>query len=551
MRLSNLFKVKKNGFKESSIISIISVVIVKVLGILYVIPFYQMIGLKGSSLYAYAYNIYIIFLDISSNGLPIAISKLISEYNSLDKKEASIRVFKISNILMFLIAIFIFILMNLLAPIIAKILVGGLTGGSSINEVTFVIKCIAISLIIVPLLSVGKGFLNGHKVINVSSVSQIIEQVIRISFVLISTYLVLKFTNNVTLAVGISLLGAFLGALGSYLYINLNIFKNKDILNLNKVFFKDDITNREIIKKIFLYSIPFVIINSISSLYNFVDMTIIIKVLNHLKFEVNSIEFISTSISTWAPKINMIITSIAIGLSVSLIPNIVSVFTLKKYDLLEYKINKVLQTIIYITLPCAIGISILSKEVWTIFYGYNYIGSLILSINIFIGFLLSLYMVLSTLLQSLNEYKVVYKVTVLGFLTNVLLDVPLILLFYKVGIPAYLGACVATLIGYSLSIWYSLYYLHKKYNISYKKTSLTINKMIVPLIFMIIFLIIVHLFIPIKINSKIYCLFYGTIVSILGGLIYLGITKRNGAMKEVVGEDIIKKLTLKGKNKSY
>ena len=95
---------KKSSFIEGTIIATLGILIVKfitlaiiitkVLGMVYVIPFYSMVGEKGSALYAYAYNIYIIFLDISSAGLPIAMSKIIKELNTLKLYEAKQRLAK-------------------------------------------------------------------------------------------------------------------------------------------------------------------------------------------------------------------------------------------------------------------------------------------------------------------------------------------------------------------------------------------------------------------------------------------------------------------------
>ena len=69
---------KKSSFVEGTLIATIAIVITKILGMLYVIPFYAVVGVQGSALYAYAYSIYIIFLDISTAGLPLAISKLMN-----------------------------------------------------------------------------------------------------------------------------------------------------------------------------------------------------------------------------------------------------------------------------------------------------------------------------------------------------------------------------------------------------------------------------------------------------------------------------------------
>ena len=77
---------KKNSFVEGTIIATLAIVFTKILGMLYVIPFYAIIGEQGSSLYSYAYNIYLIFLSISSAGIPVAMSKIVSEYESKNMK---------------------------------------------------------------------------------------------------------------------------------------------------------------------------------------------------------------------------------------------------------------------------------------------------------------------------------------------------------------------------------------------------------------------------------------------------------------------------------
>ena len=68
---------KKNSFIEGTIIATICIVLVKILGMLYVIPFYAIVGSTGAALYAYAYNIYGLFLEIATAGVPNAVSKII------------------------------------------------------------------------------------------------------------------------------------------------------------------------------------------------------------------------------------------------------------------------------------------------------------------------------------------------------------------------------------------------------------------------------------------------------------------------------------------
>ena len=67
---------------------------------MYVIPFYAIVGVQGAALYAYAYNIYGLFLEISTIGIPNAISKLVNEYNTLNFQEAKIRTFNFGKMIL-------------------------------------------------------------------------------------------------------------------------------------------------------------------------------------------------------------------------------------------------------------------------------------------------------------------------------------------------------------------------------------------------------------------------------------------------------------------
>ncbi len=88
---------KKDSFLKGTLIASIAIIITKILGVLYVIPFYKIIGETGGVLYSYAYNIYNLFLNISTAGIPIAISMLISEYVTLGKIDAKERTFKVGK----------------------------------------------------------------------------------------------------------------------------------------------------------------------------------------------------------------------------------------------------------------------------------------------------------------------------------------------------------------------------------------------------------------------------------------------------------------------
>lgn len=535
---------KKSSFIEGTIVATLTIFFVKMLGMLYVIPFYGLVGIQGSALYAYAYNIYSIFLDISTAGLPIAISKIINEYDTLGKMEAKQRTYEIGKKILLYAAIVIFVIMMIFAPQIATALIGDIEGGNTVDDVALAIRTVSFAILVVPFLSVGKGYLQGHKIINVSSNSQVIEQVVRIAVILVGSFLALKvFGKSTTTAVCIAVSGAFFGALVGYIYVLIKIHKNKKELHANITKKDKDITNKEIINKIISYAVPFIVINVLFSLYNFSDMVITLRTLNFLKLPTEDIEFIATSISTWSTKISIIISSVAMGMTTSLIPNIVTAYTLKDFKEVNNKLNQALQMIISVSLPMAIGIALLSTPIWSVFYGLeNSYGPMILAISVFTALAANVYMITSSTLQSLNKFKIVYTSAILGLAINIGLDFPIMYLYHKVGIPVCLGPSTASIIGYTTSALYDLFKLRKEYNLRYGQTLKLILKLIIPCLAMSLVVIGLEYIIPVNYDDKLSCVLYILLISVIGGLVFVIISFKNKVLETTLGEERYKRV---------
>ena len=539
---------KKSSFIEGTVIATAAIIFTKILGMLYVIPFYAMVGVQGSALYAYAYNIYVIFLDISSAGLPVAMSKIIKEYNTLGMLDAKVRAYKLGKRVVNFVSVAAFICLFLFAGNIASLILGDLQGGNTINDVAFVIRCVSFAILVIPFLSISKGYLQGHNIINVSSISQVIEQVVRIAVILGGSYIALNiFHLSLTTSVGIAVFGAFCGGIAAILYIVKNMRKHKEELSFTGNIKKDDISDSEIIKKILSYAIPFIIIDVGVSVYNFVDMVLISRTMVHLGFDAATTEFITSSVSAWAGKINMVVNAIAMGLTVSLIPNIVEAFTLKKWHLVESRLNKALQIIIVTCVPMVLGISLLSKPIWGIFYGTEELGlgGLVLSVYIFIALFFNIYMVTSSTLQSLNKFKAVYLTTLLGYVTNAFLDVPLMLLCHALGLEPFIGAVLASILGYSLSAISTLVLLNKEHKLKYNETFKVMFKILLPTIMMVLVVVLLKLILPINYMSRLSSIIYVAVISIIGSLVYLFTTYKMGILTLVFGKDYLNKIVKK------
>lgn len=538
---------KKNSFISGAFITTLGIVISKILGILYVIPFHAIIGEQGGALYGYAYTIYALFMSLATAGIPLAISKLVSEYQTLGYYNAKKRAFVLAKKIALLFGFICFVVLMLFAPIISKAILGDLVGGNTLKDVTFVVRVIATAILIVPVLSIYRGYFEGHRFMSPPSISQVIEQIVRVLVIVLGSYFALSIFNlKLTSAVGIALFGATVGAIFAYTYLVYKKCKNKKrfdekIRDVNEPI----ITDKMIIKKIMAYAIPFILIDLFKAMYNYIDMVTVVKGLVSIaNFSVNDAESIMGYISTWSAKFNMIILAISTGIIVSLIPNLTqSVVKMDKKEI-NRKINQALSILLFFMVPMTIGLSFLSEPVWMLFYGASKYGPSVLSLFIFVGLFMGLFTASVSIVQVLRDYKTVFVSLVVGVMLKFVFNNSLISTFYKLGLPAYFGAITSSIIAYLVSFIICLIVLHFKYNIDYEDTIRHLFDVLSGSMLMIIVLFVLKLFIPIVSSHRVVNLFIILAYSLVGLIVYIVFSYRCGVAKSIFG-DKIKKISKK------
>lgn len=536
-------KLKKTNFLEGAFIATFCIIVTKIIGVIYVIPFYKIIGEQGGTLYGYAYNIYNVFLIISSAGIPLAISKLTSEYNTLNMHDKKKKMYNIATKIIMTFSILSFLTCFIFAPQLSHLIIGELEGGNTQQDVTFVIRTISFALLIIPILSIERGYLQGHRYIKEPSISQVIEQVVRIAVILVGSFLCTRiFRLPLRISVGISVFAACLGGIATYIYLHNIIRKNKKEIGFDIKPKTTKKENKEIAKKIIFYSIPFVIISLANTLYTSTDMILIIKTLPKLGFSATDTEFISSVFTTWGVKFNTIITSIPSGLIISLIPNMVKDYTENNMEAVNSNFNKCLKIILLIIAPLAIFLSGMGTSLWNVFYGSSTYGPSIIKYSLLVTVLDCLYIVVNSLLQSLNKPQVIYTSVLVGIAINLILDIPLMHLFHHLNLPAYYGAITATLIGTSISNLISIIYLKKKMKFNYQETINSIPRFILSLIILIPMIYIFNKLLPIQNPSRLIQIINLALSGIICGGMYLLINFKH--IKILLPEKILKKLKI-------
>lgn len=529
----------KNSFVSGAFMVTLGIFISKLLGVIYVIPFHAVIGEIGGALYGYAYTIYLFFISISSAGIPLAISKVVSEYQTLENYEAKERAFYLGKRIAMLAGFVSFLFLMIFAPFLANYIIGDLNAGNTVEDVTYVIRIISIAILIVPLLSIYRGYFEGHRFMNPPSISQVIEQIVRITVILIGSYLVLDvFKCSLKDAVGVALLGATVGAFSAYFYLVKKKFENKrKFIGKSRTALK--VTDKQIIHKILYYAFPLILIDLSKSMYNFVDtFSVVNGLVKYAHYSAVDAEVIVSMLSTWGSKFNMIITAIATGIVVSLIPNLTQAIVKKDHEGTQKIINQSIGMCIFLTIPMTLGIAFLSQPIWNLFYGKNIDGFTLLSYYIFTGLFSSIFTICVTIVQVYKDYKTLIISLIGGVLIKVLFNVRLIASFYQMGFPAYYGVITATLFGYLFAIVYCFIHLTFKRRINFESLLNNFVDILCGTILMGVVLLVVKLLIPIDSTSRLINILIIFLYAVIGMIVYFYFTYRTKTIQKLFGNKI-------------
>lgn len=525
-------------------------IISRFLGLIYVFPFAWLVGQEGQALFSYAYVPYVIFIDLATLGVPLGVSKFVSIYNAQNDYETSYKIFKKAAILMFIAGILMFIIMFILSrPIAYQVLGGQNKLINNVNDVTLVIRFISSALIIVPSIALLRGFFQGFKLARPSALSQIIEQLTRVLFILVSAFIIVKVLKlNYTYAIFFAVISATIAALSAYilLRVQLHAFFRK-LKPLLKVSVKShDKTTKQLFAELFKYAIPIAMVGLVTSLYIFIDTLTFNK--GYLLKGNNLSEIIYGTYAFEINKLIMIPVSLGIGLGVSLLIYISEAYTKKDYTSINNHIYKALQTCSFIILPVVILMMIFSKAVYSLFYQpSNIYGPQILLSFAPLAIILCFSHIINSVMQGINRQRFLMISLTLGVSLKYLYNE------YLISKMGFNGAILATTVCILISLLINMFELIKTtkfkhfYIVRRLVVIFTLNVVIGAILYLLNFTIL-------KINldylNRFNCFVFLLINTGLYLFIYLSISYVTGLLDIVLGREFkIKKLLSLLRNK--
>lgn len=440
----------------------------RVLGLIYYFPFIWLVGIQGAALYAYAYNPYVVLLSVATVGLPLAVSKFVSKYNSLGDFKTGRKLFHSGIIVMLVTGFVTFLILFLSAKAIAPMFIGeGDSTGNSLEDVAFVIRVVSFALLVVPVMSLIRGYFQGFNSMGPTAVSQVVEQLVRILFILISSFVIIIFLKGErTTAVAFAVFAAYVGALGGLAVLLWYWWKRKPYLDklVQESTVEHNISLFSMYKELLSYAIPFVIVGLAIPIYQQIDTLTMVKTLIHTGMTQAEAEAVFATVNQTTNKIIMIPVSLATALGLTLIPTITKTYTEKNKSKLQQQISQTYQMLLYLTLPAAIGLSVLAYSAYGALYGLNDValGGEILRWYAPTAVLFALFTASAAILQGINRQKLAVFALLCGVLAKMLFNRPFIEKWEGI------GAIIATNIGYVISIVICIFVIKKYADISFK-----------------------------------------------------------------------------------
>ena len=503
----------------------------RLLGAAYIIPWYIWMGKHGAEangLFTMGYNIYAWFLLISTAGVPVAVAKQVAKYNTKGQEEHSYAMIRGFLKFMSLLGLIFAIIMYLLSPVFAKLSGGG-------KDLIPVMQSLSWAVLIFPSMSVIRGFFQGHNNLKPYAISQIAEQVIRVIWMLLTAYFIMKVgSGDYVEAVTQSTFAAFIGMGASLLVLLYYLWKTGLLQHIiHRPESDNEIDTKALLWDTIREAIPFIVTGSAIQLFQIIDQMTYSNVMSWFTNYTRSELLVQFSYFSANPnKITMILIAVATSIGGVGIPLLTENYVKGDFRAAGKLVQDNLTMLVAFLLPATIGAVAIAEPLYTVFYGKP--DSLALGLFILAMLqtvILGLYTVLSPMIQALFQNRKAILYFGYGVLVKLILQVPFIYLF-----RAY-GPLFSTTIGLMIPIVLMYKEIHRvthfNRKIVFKRSLLTA---ILTLIMLLVVLLSVFILgFVIKPNGRVMSMIYVALIGGVGIIVYGGLGLRLRFLDRFIG----------------
>ncbi|WP_413628307.1 polysaccharide biosynthesis protein [Fructilactobacillus vespulae] len=510
----------------------------RILGALYIIPWRLIFGVSlfpiANSLYTQGYNIYSFVLIVAIAGIPSAIAKQVAHYNALNEYGIGVELYKKGLILA--------IITGIISAIVLWVSAPWLTNGD--DNVIPIIHSLALAVLIIPSMSLTRGFFQGYEDMVPSAISQFVEQLARVIYMLISAFVILKVLHGdwVT-AVAHSTFAACVGSIFGFIILGWYYWRRRDyyqelIANSNH---KLEVPTRHLYGQLISQATPFIILGAGVTIFSLIDQFTFFNIMRFATDLSNGTLQVQYAIFAGnANKLTMIIVSLASSLAITVVPLLSEAFTKKNTMALKNHFSNSLILFEFVMVPAAFGMAAIAGPLNRTFYGTANMefSSNILSFSSIQAIPIGLFVVISSVMQGVSQNKRAVKFFAYGTVAKLVTQFPLVYFFGS------FGTLISTIIGFVVANVLMIVSLKHDFGIEKNKLEKNTTEILLySLIMYFVALIAVYAlneFFGLFTNqlSSIMSLVVTVLAAIAGGFVYVYFVLKSRIADEVLGNRV-------------
>ncbi len=352
-------------FFSGVVILTVANLLIKAIGLLFKIPMNSVVGDEGMGYYTSAYTIYTFFYMISTAGLPVAVSIMISESRTKGELRQIKRIFKTTVIL--------FVVIGLVGM---AIMIAGAKGFSALmkSDPTYLsIIAIAPALFFICVSSVLRGYFQGFQQMMPTAMSELIEAICKLAIGIIMAMYAIEKGYSINVVAAYAIIGITIGTALSMLFLFISkIFFNEskytaEFIETNGISEKTEPVGR-ILGKLIAIALPITISASVMSLTNMIDMALVQRLLQAIGKTQEEATTIYGNYTTLAVPMFNLPPILIYPISCAIVP-LLSVARSQGDEKRSRTImESSLRVSVLIGVPCACGMSVLSKQILSLFF---------------------------------------------------------------------------------------------------------------------------------------------------------------------------------------
>ncbi|MHC6181428.1 putative polysaccharide biosynthesis protein [Clostridium sp. JNZ X4-2] len=437
---------KKQSLIKATVILGAAGIISRFLGLFFRWPLQMLIGDEGVGYYQMSFPLYMFFIAAAS-GIPVAVSKMVSEKNAVGDYEGVIQVLRKSLLLMFILGTgFTAVLLTFSEPIIHFL--------KWDRKSYYSLIAIAFAPMFISIMSAFRGFFQGLQNMNYTAVSQIIEQIGRVVVGVGLAYLLLP--RGIEYSAGGAALGAAAGGLFGGIYLIIKYIHVRKEINVFKV-----ADNKDILSRLLYIAIPVSLGAAVSSIMSLIDSALVPQKLLEAGFTYKDAAILYGQLTGKAFILINVPLTISAALCASLMPIIAESHILNKNVDVMNKVDLSFKLSMVIALPSMFGLYTLAYPILDLIFPGQSAGSSILQYSALSIPFIILVQTSTAVLQGVGHYiRPVFNLA-LGCIVKVIITL------FLVPIPwvNIYGAIWGSTAGYILTCVLNVIFLNKRLKI--------------------------------------------------------------------------------------